>query len=144
MVLSRRLVRARDAELVAADGDYLVREGDSGTDMFIIESGAVEISKHMGGRQVVLGVLQRGDFFGEMSLLESFPREADARAVGETRVLVLSQGGLLLRLRRDPTFSLEMLHRLSGRLRELNTRLGTSIPPMPATMGKQVPVEPAP
>jgi CRP/FNR family cyclic AMP-dependent transcriptional regulator len=141
MVLSRRLVRARDAELVAADGDYIVREGDSGTDMFIIESGAVEISKRMAGRQVVLGVLQRGDFFGEMSLLESLPREADARAVGETRVLVLSQGGLLLRLRRDPTFCLEMLHRLSGRLRELNTRLGTSVPPMPAARGRSGPAE---
>ncbi|MDQ3148241.1 MAG: cyclic nucleotide-binding domain-containing protein [Actinomycetota bacterium] len=135
MVLSRRLVRARDTELVVADGDYLVREGDAGTDMFIIESGAVEISKHIAGRQMVLGVLKRGDFFGEMSLLESLPREADARAVGETRLVVLSQGGLLLRLRRDPTFCLEMLHRLSGRLRDYNTRLGTSGWSMPAEAG---------
>jgi CRP-like cAMP-binding protein len=123
MALSRRLVRVRDAELVVADGDYIVREGDTGTDMYVIESGSVEISKRIGPRQVVLGVLGRGDFFGEMSLLESLPREADARAVGETRLLVLSQGGLLLRLRRDPTFCLEMLHRLSGRLRDLNARL---------------------
>jgi CRP/FNR family transcriptional regulator, cyclic AMP receptor protein len=123
MALSRRLVRVRDAELVVADGDYIVREGDTGTDMYVIESGSVEISKRIGARQVVLGVLGRGDFFGEMSLLESLPREADARAVGETRLLVLSQGGLLLRLRRDPTFCLEMLHRLSGRLRDLNARL---------------------
>ena len=92
---------------------------------------------------MVLGVLRRGDFFGEMSLLESYPREATARAVGETRLVVLSQGGLLLRLRRDPTFCLEMLHRLSGRLRDHNARLGASSDPTP-TAHDPGPVGPAP
>jgi CRP-like cAMP-binding protein len=58
-----------------------------------------------------------------MSLLESLPREATARAVGEVRLLVLSRGGLLLRLRRDPTFALEMLSHLSARLRTAQARL---------------------
>ena len=65
-----------------------------------------------------------GDFFGEMSLLESLPRDADVTvAIGETRLLVLNAGSLLVRLRRDPTFALEMLHRLSGRVRSLNAEL---------------------
>ena len=71
----------------------------------------------------MLSELGPGDFFGEMSLLESLPRDADATAMGETHLLVLNAGSLLVRLRRDPTFALEMLHRLSGRVRTLNADL---------------------
>ncbi|MDQ4105083.1 MAG: cyclic nucleotide-binding domain-containing protein [Actinomycetota bacterium] len=112
-----------EAELVVADGDDIVREGDVGHDMFIVQSGRVRISKRKTHGEVVLATLDKGDFFGEMSLLESLPREATARAVGETRLLVLSRGGLLFRLRRDPTFALEMLNHLSSRLRAAQARL---------------------
>ena len=92
--------------------------------MFVVRSGQVEISKQNGdGGKVVLVTLGQGDFFGEMSLLESLPRDADAVALTDTTLLVVTQGGLLLRLRRDPTFALEMLHALSGRLRSMNARL---------------------
>jgi CRP-like cAMP-binding protein len=105
------------------DGEVIVRVGDHGAEMYVIKSGRVRISRPMGGRTVVLSELGPGDFFGEMSLLESLPRDADATAVGETRLLVLNAGSLLVRLRRDPTFTLEMLHRLSGRVRTLNAEL---------------------
>ena len=101
----------------------IVRVGDHGAEMYVIKSGRVRISRPMGGRTVVLSELGPGDFFGEMSLLESLPRDADATAVGETHLLVLNAGSLLVRLRRDPTFALEMLHRLSGRVRTLNAEL---------------------
>src|SRR3954451_14908513 len=93
-----------EAELVVADGDDIIRKGDVGHDMYIIQSGQVRISKRKTRGEVVLATLDKGDFFGEMSLLESLPREATARAVGEARLLVLSRGGLLFRLRRDPTY----------------------------------------
>jgi CRP/FNR family cyclic AMP-dependent transcriptional regulator len=112
-----------EAEIVVADGEGIVREGDVGHDMFIVQSGQVRISKRKNHGEVVLATLDRGDFFGEMSLLESLPREATAQAVGETRLLVLSRGGLLFRLRRDPTFALEMLNHLSSRLRAAQARL---------------------
>ena len=105
------------------DGERIVRAGDHGAEMYVIKSGRVRISRPMGGRTVVLSELGPGDFFGEMSLLESLPRDADATAVGETHLLVLNAGSLLVRLRRDPTFALEMLHRLSGRVRTLNAEL---------------------
>jgi CRP/FNR family cyclic AMP-dependent transcriptional regulator len=112
-----------ETEKVAPDGELIVRAGDHGAEMYVIKSGRVRISRPMGGRTVVLSELGPGDFFGEMSLLESLPRDADATAVGETRLLVLNAGSLLVRLRRDPTFALEMLHRLSGRVRTLNAEL---------------------
>jgi CRP-like cAMP-binding protein len=105
------------------DGEVICREGDSGCDMFVIRSGAVRITKTSQHGQVDLALLEKGNFFGEMSLLEGLPRDATARAAGCTRVVVISAGALLVRLRRDPTFALELLHRLSGRVRSLNLRL---------------------
>jgi CRP/FNR family transcriptional regulator, cyclic AMP receptor protein len=68
-------------------------------------------------------LLDRGSFFGEMSLLEGLPRSATARAIGKTTLLVLRPGSLLLQIRRDPTFAFELLQQLSGRIRELNDKL---------------------
>ncbi|TNF37612.1 MAG: cyclic nucleotide-binding domain-containing protein [Deltaproteobacteria bacterium] len=113
----------REFEEAYAHGDLIVREGDTARHMYVIQSGRVEITKRIGSDEVTLAVLDKGDFFGEMSLLESLPRDANARAVGPTRLLVINPGGLLLRIRRDPTFAFEMLHRLSGRIRSLNRRL---------------------
>ena len=112
-----------EAQLVVGDGEDIVREGDVGHDMYIVQSGQVRISKRTTHGEVVLATVDRGDFLGEMSLLESLPREATARAVGETRLLVLSRGGLLFRLRRDPTFAVKMLNHLSCRPRAAKARL---------------------
>jgi len=120
---SSKLTRLSEREWSFDDGMYLFHQGEPGTEMFVIQNGEVEVTKRAGERLVRLGTLGRGDFLGEMSLLEGLPRDADARAVGPTRVLVIGQGGLLMRIRRDPTFALELLTCLSGRVRELNARL---------------------
>lgn len=98
-------------------------EGESGLEMFVVRFGSVRIFKSSGEAQVELAVLGRGEFFGEMSALEDLPRDASAQATEPTEVLVLTPGALLVRLRRDPTFSFELLRKLSGRLRVLNSRL---------------------
>jgi CRP/FNR family transcriptional regulator, cyclic AMP receptor protein len=117
--------QGRQAELERAyeDGQLICREGELSEEMFVIQSGKVRIVKDRGGIEVQLAVLEKGDFFGEMSLLEGLPRDASAIAVGATQVLVMSSGALLVRLRRDPTFAFELLRRLSGRVRALNARL---------------------
>ena len=102
-----------------AAGESIVERGDAADEMFVIRAGRVEIRRDDG----VVAELVAGDFFGEMSLLESLPRDADAVALTDVELLVITQGALLVRLRRDPTFALEMLHRLSGRIRSLNAQL---------------------
>lgn len=106
-----------------ADGERIFSEGDLSNEMFVVRTGKVEISKHVGGHSMRLAVLDRGSFFGEMSLLEGLPRSATARAVGKVTLLVLRPGSLLLQIRRDPTFAFELLQQLSGRIRELNDKL---------------------
>lgn len=114
---------SEELERTYSDGEIIVREGDTTRDMFVIQNGKVRITKRVGANELELALLSRGDFFGEMSLLESLPRDATAHAVGQTELLVISAGALLVRMRRDPTFAFEMLHRLSGRVRSLNARL---------------------
>ena len=118
-----------------SDGELICREGESNSEMFVIQSGSVRIFKAAPAQarsslpqaspaaSVELAVLHKGDFFGEMSLLEGLPRDASAQAVGDAQVLVMTPGALLVRLRRDPTFSFELLRRLSARVRSLNARL---------------------
>ncbi len=116
---------AHGAELsrTYADAELICREGESSAEMFVIQRGSVRVFKASRRGELELAVLSKGDFFGEMSVLEGLPRDASAEAVGEAEVLVMSPGALLVRLRRDPTFAFELLRRLSGRVRSLNARL---------------------
>lgn len=70
-----------------------------------------------------MGKLARGEFFGEMSLLESLPRFATVRAIEATKLLVIQRGSLLLKIRRNPIFAFDMLQQLSARLRHINQRI---------------------
>lgn len=106
-----------------SDGDIIVREGDLGREMYVIRRGRVEVTRLHDGRNVVLATLERGSFFGEMSLLEGEPRSATVRAKGDTELLVIEPGTLLLKIRRDPTFAFEMLHHMSRRIRNLDDQL---------------------
>ena len=103
------------------DGECIFREGDSSQEMYIIFEGAVEVVKEK--PFLVLARLKRGEFLGEMSLLESLPRSASAFAKGNTRLLCIQPGGFLLKIRRDPTFAFELLQSLSSRVRATNEKL---------------------
>ena len=66
-----------------APGEIIFSEGDVGGEMFILQTGRVEIVKLIGGEDRRLAILEKGDFFGEMSMLEEMPRNATARAVDQ-------------------------------------------------------------
>lgn len=121
------LARPYGVERRATAGEVLVRQGDTDREMYLVRSGRVEISRDIAGRRVVLGEIGPGDFFGEMALLESEPRSADAIALEDTTLLVIGPGMLLMRIRSDPTLAVEMLQRLSGRVRSLHTRLADAL-----------------
>lgn len=122
-----RVLRGYGVERRAEAGETLVRQGDTDREMYLVRSGRVEISRDLGGRRVVLGEIGPGDFFGEMALLESEPRSADAIALEDTTLLVIGPGMLLMRIRNDPTLAVEMLQRLSGRVRSLHGRLADAL-----------------
>ena len=105
-------------------GEIIFSEGDDSREMFVVLEGVVEVVKPSPrGGEVKLATLERGEFLGEMSLLESLPRSATARAVGAVRLLSIHPGGFLLKIRRDPTFAFEIMQSLSRRIRVTNEAL---------------------
>lgn len=104
-------------------GDCIFEEGDVGRDLYIVQSGEVKILKKIQSEMVELAKFNKGDFFGDMALLQSVPRYAGAFASGETRLLILKPAGFLLKIRRDPTFAFEMLQQLSLRVKVSNERV---------------------
>lgn len=104
-------------------GGVIVHKGDKSQELYVIQTGSVEVTKNLNRKDVTLTTLRKGDFFGEMLLLEGTARSATVRALGGTRILVIKPGGLLLRMRRDPTFAFEMLQQLSVRIRRMDKAL---------------------
>jgi CRP-like cAMP-binding protein len=108
-------------------GEIIFEEGDKGSDMFIVQEGSVIVTKKILGKELVLGTVERGDFFGEISLLESVPRTATCRAAVPTTLKAIRTGELVLKIRRDPTFAVEMLQRMGRRIRYMDDRLAQMI-----------------
>lgn len=123
------------------DGDYIFREGDLGTEMYIIADGKVEILNKITGKEVVIAVLEKGDFFGEMSILEDLPRAASARALTPTKVLAINGSTFDQMLRDNPEVAVRMMRKLSRRLRETDELLrGTTMYKSSATpLSREVP-----
>ena len=104
-------------------GQVIFREGDLGLAMYVIESGEVEIRKRIGDEERVLAVLGKGDFFGEMSLLEDeAPRSATAVARSEVAAAEIDHAAFTYILERNPEIAIRMMRKLVRRLRE-TTRL---------------------
>ena len=96
--------------------EVIFREGDPGDKMYLIQSGAVEISKVLGGEETVLAVLGPGEFFGEMALIDPQPRSATGKAVIGSRLLALTRESILARIRQDQGIALHLLQGLSQRI----------------------------
>jgi CRP-like cAMP-binding protein len=108
----------------ATEGTFIFKEGDLGTDMFIIQTGKVEILKRQNdGEERQLAVLLPGDFFGEMSILEDLPRTASVRALAECKLVRINGTTFDQMLRKNPEIAVRMMRKLSRRLRETDTML---------------------
>ena len=70
-------------------GETVFSEGDTGDSLFMILSGRVEVLKRFGGEPLVVGMLEPGEYFGEMALLGRRPRSATTRALTPLDLLVL-------------------------------------------------------
>jgi len=105
-------------------GAVLFRAGDEGDAMYIIEDGRVHICvRAKDGHEVTLTELARGDFFGEMVLLDDQRRSADARVAEDARLAVLSREHFLSFVRSNPNVALEMLTAVAKRLRRTDELL---------------------
>ena len=111
----------------------LFKKGDNGFEMYIILSGSVNIYANEYSKDIPpLVILKNGDFFGEMALLEDFPRSTTAVAQEECLLLVINKVNFEKAIKDDPGFAIKIMQSLSNRLRlqtkryaELEDRLCT-------------------
>lgn len=87
---------------VFAKGQVIFRQGQEGDHLYIIQSGAVEITRVLGGGAPLKAILTTGDFFGEIALVDQRPRSATATALDDTRLLALGRESVLRRAVSDP------------------------------------------
>lgn len=109
-------------------GAFLFREGETGQEMFVIEKGRVRISKTVPGiGEEALAILETGQYFGEMAVIENSPRSADAIAHISCTVWVIERARLdqLMFTDKDLAYVLlwTFVRTLSARLRETNDKI---------------------
>lgn len=118
-------------------GEIVYGEGDPGAEMFIVQSGAVRVFRDLGGQEQILAVMEKGDFFGEMSVLEGLPRTANARALEDCELIEINSTVFDRMIRGNIEIAVRMLRKLSTRLQEANRRVeglmaaGPQIPAAP-------------
>lgn len=109
-------------------GSVLFHEGDKGDEFYIILEGAVRISQSISGAgEEALTILEKGNYLGEMALIEDAPRSADAIIHEDSELLVISKKDFDELLFFDKDIAYKMLwafvRTLSGRLRETNEKI---------------------
>jgi CRP-like cAMP-binding protein len=95
-------------------GQVIVKKDENGVGFYLILDGSVEVKSG----ETLLSKLGRGQFFGEMSLIDDEPRSADVIAVEPSRCLVLTPWGFEALVSNHPKIALKMLRELARRLRD--------------------------
>ena len=109
------------------DGEDIVRQGEAGNCMYVIQQGAAQELLNKQNNLVCVAVLTEGDFFGEMSLFDREVRETTVRACGDVRVLTLEKTTFLRRIHQDPSLAFRILEKMSHRIRDLNAQLHSAL-----------------
>ena len=104
-------------------GQVLFQEGDEGDEMYIVQSGRVAIKKKVKDGEATLATLEKGDFFGEMAILERMPRSASAEVVEDGDHIVISGEIFGDMIKANPEIAVRMLRKYSIRLRETNRQI---------------------
>jgi CRP-like cAMP-binding protein len=104
-------------------GTILFNEGDEGEEMYIIRSGKVAIKKRVPHGEVTVAMFEKGDFFGEIAMLEHLPRTASAEMAEGGDLVVIDAETLSDLIKANPEVAVRMLRKYSLRLRETTKRI---------------------
>jgi CRP/FNR family cyclic AMP-dependent transcriptional regulator len=104
-------------------GENVFSEGETGDQMFIIQDGRVKVTKNLSGREHVLSTLGKGDFFGEMAIVNNVRRTATVTALTEVRLLAFNREGFLSMVTKNAKIALNIIDKLCRRLQNMNTQI---------------------
>ncbi|MDX2212213.1 MAG: Crp/Fnr family transcriptional regulator [Oculatellaceae cyanobacterium bins.114] len=112
---------------IAVEHEYpadraVLMEDAWGNAVYFVESGWVKVRRHAGDEVVTLAILGRGDFFGEMAILDESPRSTDVVALSSVKLLSISAQRFIQTLFKDSQLHHRMLQLMVRRLRQTNFR----------------------
>jgi flavin-dependent dehydrogenase len=102
------------------NGETIVREGEIGDCMYVIQDGFVEVVIDSESGEVQLNILGKDEFFGEMAIFEHEIRTATVRALGPARILTVDHKNFLQRIHEDPSLAYRVMDEMSKRIRRLS------------------------
>ncbi|MGY3235781.1 CRP/FNR family cyclic AMP-dependent transcriptional regulator [Bradyrhizobium sp. USDA 4472] len=101
--------------------DVIFEEGSTGRELFVVLDGEVEIAKLDGARKTSIIKLGKGEFFGEMAVIDGSARSATAIASApDTKVMRINHARFVYLVSQQPAFALMVMDALSKRLRASN------------------------
>ena len=102
-------------------GDVIFEEGSTGRELFVVLDGRIDIVKKSGASKTVIVRLSKGEFFGEMAVIDGSARSATAvSAAPNTRVMRINHARFVYLVSQQPAFALMVMDALSKRLRASN------------------------
>lgn len=104
-------------------GEEIFAEGSNGSEMYVVHSGKVEISRITSRGKQIIATIEKGGFFGEMAILSETSRTATATAIEPTILIRSNKDAMVERIQKNPAFALELLIGLSARLMSTTTTL---------------------
>jgi CRP-like cAMP-binding protein len=104
-------------------GAVVFQEGEEGGEMYIIQKGKVRISKSFAGRMYVIAVLEKGDFFGEMAIVNRIKRTATVTALDAVELLAFDREGLANMITKNARVGLSIIDKLCRRLQNANLKI---------------------
>ena len=105
------------------DGEVIIKQGDTGDCLYVIQEGKVEVIFESGDNEIKLAELGETEFFGEMGLFEKDVRSSTVRAMGDAMVMTIDKKNFYKTIQKDPSLAYRLLEKMSNRLRETNKKL---------------------
>jgi len=113
--------------LVLKKGDIVFEEGDEAIFAYVLTEGVIEIVQTTKGEQQVLGKVEKGTVFGEMAIIDGFPRSASARAAADCKVQEVGHKEFINYISKKPDAAFSIMTRLSGFVRSADIQASKSL-----------------
>jgi len=113
--------------LVLKKGDFVFEEGDEAIFAYVLTEGVIEIVQTNKGVQRVLGKVEKGTVFGEMAIIDGFPRSASARAAADCKVQEVGHKEFINYISKKPDAAFSIMTRLSGFVRSADKQASKSL-----------------
>jgi CRP/FNR family cyclic AMP-dependent transcriptional regulator len=104
-------------------GTVIFSEGDEGHEMYIVHDGKVRITKRVRAAETLLAELDKGDFFGEMAILEKEVRSATATAATDAKLLVIDEKTFESTVKTNPDVAVRIMRKMAERIRDADHRI---------------------